>query len=104
MEQAKAYIHSHYSEKLTLADVAEHLNISSGHLSNTFKKFTGVTISDYIATIKIDHAKELIDTHQYLMYEMSDMLGFENPYYFSKVFKKVTGIAPREYENMKKIF
>lgn len=104
VEQAKAYIHSHYSEKLTLADVAEHLNISSGHLSNTFKKFTGVTISDYIATIKIDHAKELIDTHQYLMYEISDMLGFENPYYFSKVFKKVTGIAPREYENMKKIF
>lgn len=99
VEQARTYIDSHYSEKLALADVASHLNISSGHLSNTFKKYTGVTISDYIATVKIDHAKELIDTHQYLMYEISDMLGFENPYYFSKVFKKVTGIAPREYEN-----
>lgn len=59
----------------------------------------GVTISDYIASVKIEHAKELIDTHKYLMYEISDLLGFENPYYFSKVFKKVTGIAPREYEN-----
>ena len=104
VEQARAYINSHYSEKLALADVAEYLNISSGHLSNTFKKFTGVTISDYIAAVKIEHAKELIDTHKYLMYEISDMLGFENPYYFSKVFKKVTGIAPREYENMKKVF
>lgn len=104
VEQARTYIHSHYSEKLALTDVAEHLNISSGHLSNTFKKFTGVTISDYIATVKIEHAKELIDTHKYLMYEISDMLGFENPYYFSKVFKKITGISPREYENMKKSF
>lgn len=58
-----------------------------------------MTISDYIASVKIEHAKELIDTHKYLMYEISDLLGFENPYYFSKVFKKVTGIAPREYEN-----
>ena len=99
VEQAKAFINSHYSEKLALADVSEHLNISSGHLSNTFKKYTGVTISDYIASVKIEHAKELIDTHKYLMYEISDLLGFENPYYFSKVFKKVTGIAPREYEN-----
>ena len=83
--------------------MAEYLSISSGHLSNTFKKFTGVTISDYIATMKIDRAKELIHTHKYLMYEISDMLGFENPYYFSKVFKKVTGISPREYENMNRL-
>ena len=47
---------------------------------------------------QVDHAKALIDTHQYLMYEISDMLGFDNPYYFSKVFKKVTGMSPREHE------
>ena len=63
-----------------------------------FKRFTGTTLSDYIAWVKIEHAKELIDSHQYLMYEISDMLGFENPYYFSRVFKKVTGISPRNYE------
>lgn len=103
IKQAKAYIEEHLSEKLALADVAEYLSISSGHLSNTFKKFTGVTISDYIATMKIDRAKELIHTHKYLMYEISDMLGFENPYYFSKVFKKVTGISPREYENTNRL-
>lgn len=96
---ARCYINEHYMEKLTLADVAEALNISSGHLSNTFKKLTGTTLSDYIAQVKIQHAMELIDTHQYLMYEISDKLGFDNPYYFSKVFKKVTGISPREHEN-----
>lgn len=99
VEQAKRYVQTHYTEKLTLTDIADALNISYGHLSNTFKKFTNITLSDYIASVKIDHAKELIDTHQYLMYEISDMLGFDNPYYFSKVFKKITGISPREYEN-----
>ncbi|MDR1771957.1 MAG: response regulator [Hungatella sp.] len=99
VDLARSYIKEHYMEKLTLADVAEALNISSGHLSNTFKKLTGSTLSDYIAQVKIQHAMELIDTHQYLMYEISDKLGFDNPYYFSKVFKKVTGISPREHEN-----
>lgn len=98
VEQATRYIAEHYTEKLALSEIAEVLNISAGHLSITFKKFTGTTISDYVANVKIERAKELIDTHQYLMYEISDLLGFDNPYYFSKVFKKVTGISPREYE------
>ncbi len=99
VEQAKNYINDHYKEKLILTDIADHLNISTGHLSVTFKKITGITIVDYISNIKIDHAKLLLDTHQYLIYEISEELGFENPYYFSKVFKKITGISPREYEN-----
>lgn len=98
VEQAKRYINEHYTEKLALTEIAEVLNISAGHLSITFKKFTGTTLSDYIAYVKIEHAKELIDTHRYLMYEISDLLGFDNPYYFSKVFKKVTGISPRDHE------
>ena len=46
------------------------------------------TVSDYIAEVKIEHAKELIDSGQFLIYEIADHLGFENAYYFSKVFKK----------------
>ncbi len=97
-QKAKQYVREHYREKLSLAEIAEHLNISTGYLSLVFRRFTGTTLSDYIAWVKIEHAKELIDSHQYLMYEISDMLGFENPYYFSRVFKKVTGISPRNYE------
>ena len=84
---------------MTLASIADVLNISPGYLSSNFKKFTNSTLSDYIAFVKIEKAKELIDQHEYLMYEISGMLGFENPYYFSKVFKKMTGISPREYES-----
>lgn len=95
---AKRYIHEHYREKLTLSDIAEYLKISSGYLSTSFSSCTNRTVSDYIAEVKIEHAKELIDSGQYLIYEIANQLGFENAYYFSKVFKKVTGISPKNYE------
>ncbi len=95
---AKRYIHEHYREKLTLSEIAEHLKISPGYLSSTFSRYMNRTVSDYIAEVKIEHAKELIDSGQYLIYEIADQLGFENAYYFSKVFKKVTGMAPKNYE------
>lgn len=100
---AKRYIHEHYREKLTLSEIAEHLTISPGYLSSTFSRYMNKTVSDYIAEVKIDHAKELIDSGQYLIYEIADQLGFENAYYFSKVFKKVTGMAPKNYECWRKL-
>lgn len=100
---AKRYIHEHYREKLALSDIADELNISSGHLSTTFSRYMNQTVSDYIAEVKIEHAKELIDSGQYLIYEIADQLGFENAYYFSKVFKKVTGMSPKNYECLGKL-
>ena len=55
-------------------------------------------LQTYVSAIKIEKAKELIASHQYMMYEVSDLLGFDTPFYFSKVFKKVTGMSPKEYE------
>lgn len=98
----RRYVDTHYSEKLTLSGIAGHLKISPGHLSSTFSKFMDMTVSDYIAQVKIEHAKELISSHEYLIYEVADRLGFENAYYFSKVFKKVCGMSPREYEHSSK--
>ncbi len=95
---AKRYIHEHYREKLMLSDIAEYLKISPGYLSSCFSRYMNQTVSDYIAEVKIEHAKELIDSGQFLIYEIADHLGFENAYYFSKVFKKVTGMSPKNYE------
>lgn len=98
IEMVEQYVKQNYKEKIGLSKVASDFNISHGYLSSTFKKQTGVTFSDYVASVKIDKAKELISTHEYMMYEVSDILGFDNPYYFSKVFKKITGYTPKEYE------
>lgn len=98
VELAKRYVELHYTEKLALGTVAEELSVSHGYLSSVFKKYTGSNFSDYISYVKIEKGKELIQEYKYMMYEISDLLGFENPYYFSKVFKKVTGMTPKDYE------
>ncbi len=98
VHMAKRYIHEHYTEKMTLSDIADHLKISPGYLSTSFSNYMNRTVSDYIAEVKIEHAKELIDSGEYLIYEIANQLGFENAYYFSKVFKKVTGMSPKNYE------
>lgn len=98
IELVKAYVEENYKEKICLNKVSEDLNISTGYLSSIFKTSTGNNFSDYVSEVKIEKAKELIRTRYYMMYEISDMLGYNNPYYFSKVFKKVTGYTPKEYE------
>ncbi len=100
IELAQEYIREHYREKITLNQMSALLNISQGHLSCIFKKQTGKNFSDYVSEVKIEKAKELIGTYQYMMYEISDMLGFDTQYYFSTVFKKITGHTPKEYESI----
>lgn len=99
-EMVREYVMEHYRERITLGQVAEALNISQGYLSTAFKKQSGESFTSYVSAIKVEKAKELIAGHQYMMYEVSDLLGFDTPFYFSKVFKKVTGMSPKEYETM----
>lgn len=99
---AKKYVQKNYKEKLTLAMISGDIGISQGYLSSVFKKTTGSNLNDYVNHVKIEKAKDLIGMHEYMMYEISDMLGFENPYYFSKVFKRITGMTPSDYETMRK--
>lgn len=99
---AKKYVQKNYKEKLTLAMISGDIGISQGYLSSVFKKTTGSNRNDYVNHVKIEKAKDLLGMHEYMMYEISDMLGFENPYYFSKVFKRITGMTPSDYETMRK--
>lgn len=98
IDMVKKYIEGHVNERLTLGHVANKMGISQGYLSSIFKKQSGSNFSDYVSEIKIEKSKEYIATHKYMIYEVSDILGFDNAYYFSKVFKKVTGMTPREFE------
>lgn len=101
VEFARKFVEEHYSEKISLNQVASLLGVSVGHLSSSFKRQTGKNFMDYVTEYKVERAKELMDSgNGYMIYEIADMLGFDTPFYFSRVFKKVTGISPREYETM----
>ena len=95
--RAKKYIQEHYEEEISLNEVAAALNISHGYFSTIFKQYTGTYFTDYVNQLKIDQAKKLLRETDYKIYEISNMLGYQNAYYFSKVFKKITGMTPSEF-------
>ena len=94
---AKKYITQHIEEKLTLNDVAEVFFISPNYLSVLFSKYNDIGFSDFVNHSKIDAAKKMMSDGNYKIYEISDTLNFESSFYFSRVFKKVTGMSPRDY-------
>lgn len=95
------YIQSHIEERLTLNDVAAIFGLSPNYLSVLFKKTCDIGFSEYITQMKISRAKTMLLEQDMKIYEVANELGFESAFYFSKVFKKVEGISPREYIQQK---
>ena len=81
-----------------LQDAADYVCISPGYLSALFKKQYNQNFVDYINEVKTNRVCELIREGKYRIYEISYMLGFENAYYFTRVFKRHTGMTPTEYQ------
>ena len=96
--QVQEYIREHLSQKLTLADVAAVFNFSPNYLSQLFGKYGDAGFVEYITETRIAAAKEMLERGDKKVYEIAEELGFESSFYFSKVFKKVTGLSPREYQ------
>ena len=97
MIQVKKYINEHICEKLSLQGIAETFNISQNYLSQLFKQYYKIGFNEYITKEKIEYAKHLLSNNKIKIYEVAEQLGFENAFYFSKVFKKVVGLSPKEY-------
>jgi two-component system response regulator YesN len=95
---AKQYIRNNYTKKLTLNEVAAALGISPGYLSLLFKKYSDCGFIDYVNQVKIQEAKRLMTEKDMKIYEVANFLGFDNAFYFSKVFKKVEGCSPTAYK------
>ncbi len=91
------YINNHVTEKLSLNEVAGVFGLSPNYLSILFKKNCKLGFSEYIAQAKVNKAKSLLLEQDIKIYEAADQMGFESAFYFSKVFKKVTGLSPRDF-------
>lgn len=97
IEKVKNYINSNYTNKLTLKELASVSGYSVSYFKVCFVKNTGISPMRYINILRIEHAKELLGTGLYTVSETARECGFENLYYFSNVFKKITGIRPSNY-------
>lgn len=98
VEAAKRYVESHVLERVTVQDVAAAIGITPNYLSSLFKRQLGQNFIDYVNAMKIRHACFLLQSGQHLIYEVSHMLGYDNAYYFTKVFKKYMKVTPTEYQ------
>jgi two-component system response regulator YesN len=98
IQKAMGYIQEHYARAISLSEIAEAVHISKNYLCSLFKQETGKGISEYMACYRVERAKELLKTTDLKIYEIASRVGYENIYYFSGVFKKVTGMSPLEYK------
>lgn len=92
-------MHSKYFEKYSVNDFATICNLSKYRFIHNFKDLTGLSPIQYLTEIRINKAKELLISSNLDIGEISDIVGYDNQLYFSRIFKKVTGFSPSYYRN-----
>jgi AraC-like DNA-binding protein len=97
VQQLLSYLNTNYAEKITSVDVENKTECNFDYINRIFKQLTHKTIFTYLNMVRINHAKELISTTNMKLSEIGQAVGFSDLYYFSKVFKKATGISPSTF-------
>lgn len=95
--EVKRYVQENYDQKIVLAEIAKSLYVNRNYLSQLFKRVTGESFVQYLNKYRIEKAKEILRDSNYMVYEVSEMVGYQNSTYFSQVFKSITGTSPSEY-------
>lgn len=95
--EVQDYIRKNPDKRLSLNDVAAVFNFSPGYLSQLFSQNGETSFVEFVTETRIAAAKELMASTDLKIYEISERLGFESAFYFSKVFKKIEGVSPRAY-------
>ena len=97
-DAAMQIVNRRYMENLTLDDIAEELNFSIFYLSKLFKKQTGTTFTEYLTNYRVEKAKEFLAEGRMSVKEIAFATGYNSQGYFSKIFRKYTGVSPSEYK------
>jgi two-component system response regulator YesN len=92
------YIHMNFTKPLTLNTLAEKFYMNPHYLGQLIKKHLCVSFNQYLHSLRIDHAKHLLQTDEVKVNDLASSLGYSDSQYFSKVFKKFTGISPSDYK------
>lgn len=97
LEPTLTYMHQKIHQNLSLQEMADHAGLSVSHFSYLFKQQTGYSPMDYFIHLKMQHACTLLSLSVKAVHEIALEVGYSDPYYFSRIFKKVMGMSPRQY-------
>lgn len=97
LDRTMEYLTNHYTEKITLEELAELEHISTSYLSRKFKQRTGVPVITYINRLRVEKARQLLMASLLDINEIAYQTGFDSPKYFHRVFKSVTGESPASF-------
>ncbi|HHV13490.1 MAG TPA: helix-turn-helix domain-containing protein [Clostridiales bacterium] len=97
IKKAMLYISNNFSKNITLEDVAAHVHLNPAYFSTIFKQSSRSTFKEYLNMVRVEESKRLLANTDYSIINIAIATGFEDQSYFSKVFKKYTGLTPRQY-------
>lgn len=100
MKKLLDYIHEHYMEPISLKDVADHFHFNPSYLSSFFAAHNKESFSEYVNKIRVEKAAELLRTDEAPIAEIGSRVGYSDHSYFTKVFKKLTGLSPSQYRKL----
>ena len=97
MEIAMQYFNDHYNAEINIEEYAASRGMSVSWFIRNFKLYTNTTPMQYIVSLRIANAQMLLETTNYNVTEIGNIVGYDNPLYFSRIFKKQKGMSPTEY-------
>ena len=100
VDYARKYFNEHYNEDISIEDYAQSRGMSVSWFLRNFKQMTMKSPMQYILAIRINNAVSLLETTDYNVTEISTIVGYDNPLYFSRIFKKQKGVSPSDYRKM----
>ncbi len=98
------YVKRNYMKKVTLEEVALNSSLSTTYFSRIFKKEMNCSFNNYLNRVRIEMSKKLLLNESISLIEVSIIVGFEDQSYYSKVFKKITGISPGKYREKRGLY
>lgn len=97
MDLAVTYFHANYNHPICVEDYARSRGMSISWFIRNFKDYTGTTPTQYLLSLRISNAQSLLESTSYQVTEIAEIVGYNNPLYFSRLFKKQCGVAPTEF-------
>ena len=97
VDAAMVYINRNLSHQISLEELSNYVNLERTYLSKLFHRYTGMTLQHYIIHLRMEMAQKLLRAGQMSVKEVGACVGIQDPYYFSKLFKKTKGIPPSAY-------